>query len=65
MKYYQMLQIEDVKRKIEEKHGTDFPAANQVVIYQGKVGMLLIVIYLTGLGNFLVADIVVKLHAGA
>ncbi|BDA44782.1 Ubiquitin receptor RAD23b [Coccomyxa sp. Obi] len=29
--------IEDVKRKIEEKQGPDFPAANQVVIYQGKV----------------------------
>lgn len=47
-----MLQIEDVKRKIEEKQGPDFPAANQVVIYQGKVGMLLIELHLTGFGTF-------------
>ena len=43
MKSLETLQIEDVKRKIEEKQGPDFPAANQVVIYQGKVGVLLIV----------------------
>lgn len=37
-----MLQIDSVKQKIEGVQGADFPAAQQVVIYQGKVGSVLI-----------------------
>ena len=31
------LQISAVKEKIESSQGADFPAAQQVIIYQGKV----------------------------
>lgn len=32
-----ILQIEDVKKSIEESQGADYPPARQVIIFQGKV----------------------------
>jgi hypothetical protein len=32
------IQVADVKQKIESSQGADFPASQQVIIYQGKVG---------------------------
>ena len=41
-------QVEDVKAKIEETQGADFPAASLNVIYQGKVRWVSAVDWLEG-----------------
>lgn len=51
-KCFRSLQVEEVKRKIEETQGESMPAADLVVISQGKVGICSPTqLYLAPLGN--------------